>query len=148
MHILLVEDDPLQAELIEEFLLDVTAFPKAVVDRISTESGFRARFKDIATKNPDVVIMDIMLRWADPSPDFELPPDDIAEEGFYRGGLRCEKMLSQDSRTSEIPVILYTILSNGDLSEELPVRPTTVYLAKDFEPKEIVRQINSLCRLV
>jgi CheY-like chemotaxis protein len=145
MYILLVEDDPLQAALISEFLLHASAFPEAAVDRISTESGFRARFNDLAINNPDVVIMDIMLRWADPSPDFELPPDDIAEEGFYRAGLRCERMLSEDSRTNKIPVILYTILSNGDLTEELPDRPTTVYLAKDFEPKEIVQLINSLC---
>lgn len=148
MYILLVEDDPLQVELIDEFLKDDSAFPDADVKRISTESEFRSKFEDIATNNPDIIILDIMLRWADPAPDFQLPPDEIAEEGFYRAGLRCEKLLGQDSRTNEIPVILYTILGNGDLKDELPKRPQTVYLAKDFEPIEIVRQINKLCRLV
>lgn len=148
MRILLVEDDPLQVELIAEFLTADSAFPKARIKRISTESEFISSFEDIATNAPDVVIMDIMLRWADPSPDFVLPPEEIAEEGFYRAGLRCEKLLARDPRTTDIPIILYTILSNGDLSEELPDRPQTIYLAKDFEPKEIVHQILKVCRLV
>jgi CheY-like chemotaxis protein len=148
MQILLVEDDPLQAELVTEFLTSQSAFPSAVIRRISTESQFRSNFEDIASNNPDVIIMDIMLRWADPAPEFELPPEDIAEEGFYRAGLRCERLLANDPRTSDIPIILYTILGNGDLSEELPQRPQTMYLAKDFEPKEIVALISKVCNLV
>lgn len=148
MYILVVEDDPLQADLIREFLSDTSAFPDAEIERISTESEFISMFEHIANYRPNVIIMDIMLRWADPSVDFKLPPDEVAEEGFYRAGLRCEKLLAKDLRTSEIPVILYTILGNGDLSEELPKRPQTIYLAKDFEPREIVRQINKLCGLV
>lgn len=145
MLILLVEDDPLQVELISEFLKADSAFPDADIKRISTESEFISRFDEIAINKPDVIIMDIMLRWADPSLNFVLPPDEIAEEGFYRAGLRCEKLLAKDPRTDEIHIILYTILSNGDLSEELPQRPETIYLAKDFEPKELVDQINKVC---
>ena len=148
MRILLVEDDPLQVELIGEFLTADSAFPHAVIKRISNESEFITNFEEIATDIPDVVIMDIMLRWADPSPEFAPPPDEIAEEGFYRAGLRCERLLANDPRTAEVPIILYTILGNGDLSDELPQRPQTVYLAKDFEPKELIKQIITVCRLV
>ena len=148
MYILVVEDDPLQGELICEFLHAASAFPNAEIRRICTEKEFISKFEDIATNKPNVIVLDIMLRWDDPSPEFTLPPEEIAEEGFYRAGLRCEKLLARDERTNNIPVILYTILGNGDLSEELPKRPQVIYLAKDFEPKEIIRQIANMCRLV
>src|SRR6266850_8480467 len=108
MRILIVEDDYLQAEWIYGSLEQ--ALPDAQFDRVSTESEFRSRFDEIANKGPDVVVMDVMLRWADPIPGLDLPPIDVQKEGFYRAGLRCERILARDDRTSQVPVILYTVL--------------------------------------
>src|SRR6267154_1778537 len=108
MKILIVEDDHLQAEWIHMSLAQ--AFPKAEFNCVRTEAEFRSRFGEIADNRPQVVVMDVMLRWEDPSPEITPRPDYVEAEGFYRAGLRCERMLAQDERTSHVPVILYTVL--------------------------------------
>src|SRR2546425_8168130 len=112
MTILVIEDDYLQADWIRQKLTE--AMPNANIRLIATEAEFRSQFENIANQDPDVVVMDVMLRWADPSPDLTPPPQDVREEGFYRAGLRCERMLAEDNRTSRVPVILYTVLELAD----------------------------------
>lgn len=145
MRILIVEDDYLQADWIYAGLEQ--ALPSAQFDRVSTESEFRSRFDEIANKGPDVVVMDVMLRWANPIPGLVLPPDDVQEEGFYRAGLRCERMLARDDRTSRVPVILYTVLERTDLNHELPSLPEHVqYLPKESDLGPLIQKITELTR--
>ena len=142
MRILIVEDDYLQADWVYAKLEQ--AFPDAKFDRVSTESEFRSRFDEIANMGPGVVVMDVMLRWADPSPELVLPPK---YEGFYRAGLRCERMLAGDERTSHVPVILYTVLERTDLNHELPSLPEHVqYLPKESDLDPLIRKIGELTR--
>jgi hypothetical protein len=68
MYILIVEDDPLQAELMIEAINTDALLGKPRVERISTELLFRQRFEEIVRDPPDVITIDIMLRWADASP--------------------------------------------------------------------------------
>src|SRR5438876_10231917 len=104
MKILVVEDDHLQADWIHQNLRN--AFPQVVLLHVSTEYEFRTRFEELAEEKLDAVLMDIMLRWADPPPDFSPPLPEIQEQGFYRAGLRCERLLAEDERTRDISVIL------------------------------------------
>lgn len=144
MYILIVEDDRLQYNFIKNALGSAEAFPQARLERIVTESEFQKKFEAIATDKPDVIIMDIMLRWTDPAPDMELPPPDIATQGFFRAGVRCEKMLAEDERTKDIPVIIYSVLEKEDLEGEIPQRPQVSYLEKDFDPREMKKMLKSM----
>lgn len=143
MRIMLVEDDYLQSDWMCTTLKHV--IPDAQLECVSTESEFRLRFDEIADREPDVVVLDVMLRWSDPGPEFVQPPDDVEKEGFYRAGLRCQRMLAADQRTARIPVILYTVLEHADLKKELSALPEHVqYLSKHSDLGPLQQKIREL----
>lgn len=136
MRILLVEDDYLQSEWVCETLGQ--AFPQGELTQIYTESQFRTQFEEIASNGFDVIIMDVMLRWADPSPDMpELPPD-ISPGDFYHAGIRCRQLLIDDPRTRRIPVLLYTVLEKADLP------PNVEYLPKGADYSPLIERLTQL----
>lgn len=137
MNILIVEDDRLQFDFINDSLSRIMGSSELEIKRINNESDFRDRFDEIAARRPDIIIMDVMLRWADPSPNFPMPPPEIVEQGFYRAGLRCVKMLVENEATREIPVIIYSVLDKSDLENDIPVLPNVRYLDKDFDPERL-----------
>ena len=145
MYILIVEDDHSQARLIQEALRKEADFgsPDTQIRRMSTESQFRNSLEEIAARKPDVIVMDVMLRWTDPTPDLKPPPDDVRKEGFFRAGLRNAKLLAQDERTKNIPVILYTMLDKIDL-EGTPELLGITYLPKDSKLTPLVHTIRAL----
>jgi CheY-like chemotaxis protein len=147
MKILIVEDDHLQADWIHQSLAN--KFPRAEIERISTELEFRSRVDNgnLAENPPDVIIMDVMLRWTDPGPDLKPPPSDVREEGFFNAGLRCERLLAQEERTSHIPVILYTVLERTDLKQDPEkLRRNVHYLPKESNPEPLIQLIRDLTR--
>ena len=139
MRILVVEDDHLQREWIRQKLQEEF---NAQIDMISTEGDFRSRLEEIAKNPPDVIIMDIMLRWTDPRPDMQPQPDDVKREGFFRAGLRCQRLLALDERTKNIPVILYTVLTNNDVGDETKkLRRNVIHVSKDSDIRPLFKRI-------
>jgi CheY-like chemotaxis protein len=116
MYVVIVEDDYLQRDPIREDLED--AFPGIEVVTIKTELEFQRRLPEIRDCKPDVMIIDVMLRWADPQPNFPKPPPEIEKEGFYRAGLRCAQLVESDPILRDTPIILYTILEEGEIDRE------------------------------
>lgn len=139
MYILIVEDDEPQFNLVKSGLERIKGFSNAKIQRIATELDFQKKIDEIAQNKPDIIIMDVMLKWTYPSRDMPPSPGDMD-----RAGIRCEKLLSGNSRTKNIPVILYTVLSKDDLKDELPERRNVRYLDKDFSATSIAREIWSL----
>lgn len=141
MRILLVEDDIIQSDLICEALGQ--EFPTGEVELIKTEHEFRSRLHDKGWRAPDIIIMDVMLRWTDPSPEQPPSPADVREEGHYRAGFRCRKLLSEHRRTKDVPVILYTVLDHADISHEL--QDITIgevqYLRKESSAVPLMRSV-------
>ena len=108
----LIEDDPTQAADIAQGL---GAEFDAEVKRIPTELEFRQRFDDILASNPRVVVIDLLLRWTDPSEDMEpFPPDVDPNKGFLTAGLRCQQRLTANPRTRDVPIVIYTIVNGHD----------------------------------
>ncbi len=138
MYVLVVEDDKAQYEFIEDVLRNTK--PVSRVERFSTEREFYERFEELAADRPDVILMDIMLRWDNPARDMKEPPEEVAREGFYRAGLRCERMLAGDERTSGIRVIIYSVLE----PEDLPEREGVKFLPKNFDSKELARELRNI----
>lgn len=137
MYFLIVEDDKLQFSFIKNAIKQGRHFSNSRVERIATESEFIDKLDSIATDRPDVILLDIMLRWTDPSPQMTLPPPEIAEQGFFRAGVRCEQRLAADPRTRNIPVIVYSILEKKDFEGQIRPRPEVRYLEKDFGVEEL-----------
>lgn len=148
MYILIVEDDPLQAELMIEAIRADALLAKSRVERISTELLFRQKFDEIVRDPPDVITIDIMLRWADASPmvTVESTPKEVVEKGIFEAGLRCERLLSREGQTKHIPIILYTIVSEEDLGEGLPKRANLLHVPKDSDLSPLIRAIRDVVR--
>lgn len=143
MDILIVEDDAFQAETIEAKLNQ--EFPGAEIQKISTERQFHLSLDSIVQNPPSVVVLDVMLRWTDPAPNLETPPDDVRREGFFRAGLRCQKLLAQHETTSGVPVILYTVLDRNELDRELKgLPPNVVHLRKESDLSPLVQTIREM----
>ncbi|MET9311735.1 hypothetical protein ABZX12_07930 [Kribbella sp. NPDC003505] len=142
-YIVVVEDDFLQEGPLEEYLADT--FPTARIETLTTESAFRERFPDFRQTKPDIVIMDVMLRWAVPSPKMTPPPPDVIDGEYFRAGLRCAELLSKDEALSRVPVIVYTILERGDLeSSGESLREISAYLRKSADLEMLARKIRDL----
>src|ERR1017187_3901603 len=140
MKILIVEDEKLQAQWLTENL--VQAFPGSSIESFGTESTFVSHFEDIAAAPPDVIVMDVMLRWADPTSDLQMPPDEVQHEGLFRAGLRCKSLLANDERTRDIPVVLHTVLERADLQGDLSSRSPVFYAHKD-EIEQLIHLIQA-----
>ncbi len=70
MRVLIVEDDYLEEDLVRGILKRIFKIPDEEIRTISTEGQFRSDIDAIAKSGtpPDLVIMDVMMRWTDPAP--------------------------------------------------------------------------------
>ena len=144
-HFVVIEDDHRQEGPLAENLAGM--FPGATVETLVTEEQFRAHLPRMREAVPDLVVMDVMLRWASPRPGLPAPPDEVLAGGYYRAGLRCARLMLGDSRLRRVPVVLYTILERNDLERDgqsLP--PNATYVGKNSEPDVLNRHIRSRLR--
>lgn len=144
MRILLVEDDPVQAEWIRMNLARVFG---SEIERIYTESQFQASLSKIVARPPHIVIMDVMLSWAETSKSIPAMPDDVRQDGEYRAGLRCQELLGKSDGTRQVPVVLYSVQNVTDLGSDLDEMPENVlYLPKEADIGPLVDLIRELVR--
>ena len=149
MKIWLIEDDPLQAEHIgRELRRGLRGRSEVEVRRIATEQQFGSRFEEIAASQPDVIVIDVLLRWTDPDPDMRPDPDEQMEEGrVFSAGFRCLDRLAADPRTCDVPLLIYTILDRGDVEERLARAPAnTSYVRKESNPTNLIREVQRAVR--
>jgi DNA-binding response OmpR family regulator len=139
MRIVSLEDDEPFWDLMKDALVD--AFPGIELSWIRTESEFRERLEKFAAAPPDLFILDVMVKWADPAENMPLPTEDVREEKYYRAGLRCRKRLAQNSATSSVPVILFTVLEAADISK-LP--QGAIFVGKSGDFRELITAISNL----
>ena len=119
MKILIVEDDYLFAEDMRQDILSNPKFAGSQVDMVCTEQEFREKFADIIRAKYDLVILDVMIRWVEPSPEQKPPEDDVLEEGYFRAGIRCLQKLRGNDATKEIPVVIHSNLDDKKILEEM-----------------------------
>ena len=118
MKALLLEDDTEQFEDVSNALRK--EFQQIEIQRISTESAFRRELEAVYLNPPDIIVIDVMLRWTDASFKYvPMPPEIRADNGHYRAGFRCAQMLAYDERTSKVPLIIYSVIDEGDLQAEM-----------------------------
>ncbi len=101
-NVLIVEDDKIQADELTRRLIA----RRISVTHFSTELEFRENLNMIDKSDCAAAVVDMMLRWTDPSPTMKMPPPEILKEGFYMAGLRCCREL----RKIGIPCIIFTAL--------------------------------------
>jgi DNA-binding NarL/FixJ family response regulator len=141
--IVVVEDDHLQDAPLREMLRD--QFPAARIESVSTERDFRGQLDGYRTDPPDIVIMDVMMRWAHPRLGDPPPPDDVLEGGYRRAGIRCVELMAREPTLCEVPVIYYTILERSDLERDAKALTGNVFLLrKSSDRQPLTRKIREL----
>lgn len=144
-YIVVVEDDHLQEGPLIDQINDT--FPCGRVKSIYTEHEFREQLTELHREIPDLVIMDVMLRWADPRPGNADPPEEVAREGFYRAGLRCAELIAADDKLRAVPVILYTILEKDDLERQgKPLPANVTYVRKSTDLDVLLRKVHEFAQ--
>ena len=109
MKVLVLEDDQFQAHDIKRYLS--STFNCDVIC-IATELSFKRKLESGELDHCNVAVVDMMLRWTDPSPDMELPPGDVLKSGRYSAGVRCCAAL----KLKNIPCVIYTALDVDTVS--------------------------------
>lgn len=143
MQILVVEDDELQATSLCMVL--EKELPGATTTWVASESDLLQRLSLNELGVPDVIIMDVILRWAIVTEDFQDPPPEVLANGHYTAGIRCLKRLLDRPATSRTPVVVYSVLDRDDISDELSKLPPHVtFLRKGVDDLQLVRVIRSL----
>ena len=146
MKILIVEDDGIQATWALRSISGELAGVE--VKTISTEYAFRCEFESIAADCPQIVIMDVMLRWTDPQPNMATPPAEVIREGPFRAGLRCARMLTQDRRTRGCFILLYSVLDRNDITGDLRgMGRNVLFLQKGIDSDALSRTVRFLLDL-
>jgi hypothetical protein len=88
-RVLIIEDDSIQADDLKYRLarlgLDIQV--------ISTECEVCSQVLRDDFPSNSLAIVDMMIRWTDPSPIMEPPPPEVIEDGSYMAGLRCCRKL-------------------------------------------------------
>lgn len=144
MKALLLEDDTEQFVAVSKRLAE--AFSGIQIQRISTESEFGRTFEKIASNPPDVIIVDVMLRWCDASSEYiPMPPEIRADNGHYRAGFRCALHLANDPRTCTIPIFIYSVLDQTDVQpriEELGI--SLRFVRKESYINNLAAEIESI----
>jgi two-component system OmpR family response regulator len=115
-QVLVVDDDQAIRELLAEYL------SKSNFDVITAEDGIEMDQR-LSTKNPDLIILDIML-----------PGDD--------GFVLCQRI----RQTSHVPIIMLTANSE-EMDRVLGLEiGADDYIAKPFSPRELLARIKALLR--
>ena len=117
--ILIVEDDYLFAEDMRQDILSNPKFADAEIDMVCTEQEFRENFLKITLAQYDLIILDVMIRWVEPSPEPKPIDDDVLADGYFRAGIRCLKKLRTVDATKEIPVVIHSNLDDKEIRDEM-----------------------------
>jgi CheY-like chemotaxis protein len=144
LRILIVEDDHLQEGPFEEHLID--AFPGASIDTVPTEREFRQLLPKLQASPPDVVVMDVMLRWDFPRKDAAPPPEEVRRGGYHWAGVRCAELMAADPALRRTPVVFCTIVERADLERDGRTLPANSrYVRKSADLEGLTRTIRTVC---
>lgn len=129
-HFLLIEDDPQQSETIKSAIK--RRYRDVEVELIETESDFCNRLAKISVlgEHPHMVICDVMLPWAFPSPDAPSPPSDVVTGTFRKAGLRCWERFRRREDLRSIPWIYFTVLDEKTIDLQSHSDEKTGYAQK------------------
>ena len=140
LRLLLVEDDHLDSEWI---INGLKAELGADIELVTCERDFVKRLEAIVASPPDLVVFDVMLRWAPPSEEVEREgiPADVLEGGFFTAGLRCVQRLQNCEETKELPYVFYTGLNTNTLGRVVltkseDIRPLVAAIRSKLEHRE------------
>lgn len=144
-RVVIVEDDHFQAQGLKELIQTLEGYRDAQIELISTERSFCEQLSTYRMRPPDLFVLDVMVPWDKPSPNPVSPPLEVEEEGYSRAGIRCLHRLRKAQETADVPALLLTVLSRGDLRSLLPnLDRRTRHLEKAADDTEVLKVLRDL----
>ena len=145
MRIVLVEDDGLYVEALSDAMK--SRWPEVEIRAYSSEQEFRSSLPVIASFNPDIVIIDVVLKWTVPSKSMPNPPPEVIRDGRFRAGIRCRELLAREPATRLTPAILYTVLERKDIQDDLiAIGVPVVHVPKSSSIGNLFRHIETMMK--
>lgn len=118
MRKVLIADDEHNIRHILDFSLHAEGF-----DVVSADNGEDA-FTLAVNEMPDIIILDVMMPG--------------------RGGIETCKVLKEDERTADIPVVLLTAKSTREDRDNGKAAGADGYITKPFSPQNVIDTVQSL----
>jgi len=145
-RVLLLEDDPSTCESLKDAILSKLSDLRPEVEVIETESEFVQNWLPEVSKGarqpPHVIVIDVMLRWTDPSPNQPPRPPEVIKGGFSRAGLRCHELIRKNRALSQTRVILFTSLTPTDL-DAIGGKPVGVEFVQKDDEEAVLQPIRA-----
>jgi CheY-like chemotaxis protein len=144
--ILILEDNPTASEWLESaiqrYLADLNPRTEVLETEAEFVHGWVREFDQGGKRRPDLIVIDIMLRWTDPAPDQPPRPPEVIEGGFTKAGLRCLDLIRHHRALSQSRVILFTVLSQEDLKGL--GKPGDVEVLRKGDGQKIIESIRTV----
>lgn len=143
MKLWFVEDDYNSAD---ETIHDLKrSFSDIELFYIETESGFCDYLERVQEESrPDLVIMDMILRWDNPSPDMRPPLDEVQKDGPFRAGIRCIRRLRDHAETQDVPVIIFSALGESDAKELINADLEPVFYLQKSKVEKLINLLRAI----
>lgn len=140
MKILLVEDDPHQASDISSELRRL-AGEHLDIEVLTSEHDFLRRLS--AGAPPDVLVLDVNLRWCTQRRGAIVPPpSEVNQAGPRSAGLRCLVAARNEDAWRKVPTILHTVRDGEKLrASGFKERVLDRYVRKSDDLAPVVHEI-------
>lgn len=135
-RVLVIEDDPVQSALIAQLVLEVD--PRARVTESASECHALETIGRVAGERPipSLAIVDMMLPWAQPSPNMPNRPKKVVEEGYALAGSRVVSAMRAHKNMRDVPVLLVSVIER----DPLLVIDRNVRFVKKASSRAVLRQ--------
>jgi len=147
-EILILEDDPRMGDWLKQQLERRLGEDNCRIEILETESEFRQTWLDEYCGKrrpaPRVIVIDVMLPWTHPAKNQPARPLEVIEGGYIRAGLRCQAEIVKIEGLKNLPVILYTSLTQDDLNKLKWEESDVLYVSKDDGEKIVDEVIKAL----
>jgi hypothetical protein len=118
------------------------AFSGVKITILRSESEFRTNFSAVLREGVSLFILDCLLRWASPE------TGNIGESPgpFQKAGIRCARLICEDPRSRDIPVIIYSVVDAANI-RAYQLGENVLSLQKSSGDEALVRFIRSVLPL-
>lgn len=126
------------------------------VEVVRTEVEFYRRIPQWEADPPEAFTVDVMIPYIEDGDDDGDVPHDVKEQAaadkYLRAGVRCAKAILRSKHLSEVPVVVHSILTESDLTNDngnnenypLPNAPNLYVCAKEANGGGVAELVDRL----
>jgi hypothetical protein len=141
LNVLIIEDDAMHTTSICDAIRAKWSGHAFTFYQVTNELEFINRFEEFATIPIDSAVIDQMIPYTTRD-DTQLHAE-AKELSAFRGGSRCYERLRKDPRTTAVPIVFFSILSQ----ESMPLNAELVKKSGDPKLTEFLEAVGRVLNL-